>query len=313
MRRTQFHNGIQGLGRFRLGTAVIGLCLSLFAIKVSALEGVGSEPQLQLNGKFIQGGLVLGQTDAGATVHFNDKRLQVDKEGFFVIGFDRDGESGDRLLVTGPNGKILQKRLDIERRTYNIQYIEGVKKKHVDPDPEHLKRIRADGKAVRQARAKRFARSDFRKAFKWPLMGPITGVFGSQRVYNGQPRRPHYGVDVAAKTGTLVYAPANGVVTLAHHDMFFSGGTLIIDHGHGLSSSFLHLSDILVAEGDEIRQGQVIAKVGATGRATGPHLDWRMNWLDRRVDPQLLVPPMPGEEQAELAGKAANRPVGGVN
>jgi murein DD-endopeptidase MepM/ murein hydrolase activator NlpD len=122
-------------------------------------------------------------------------------------------------------------------------------------------------------------------------------VFGSQRVYNGEPRRPHYGVDVAGPVGTLVKAPAAGVVTLAHNNMFFSGGTLILDHGHGISSSFLHLSEILVKENDEVAQGQVIAKIGATGRVTGAHLDWRMNWFERRIDPQLLVPAMPAQTE----------------
>ena len=126
----------------------------------------------------------------------------------------------------------------------------------------------------------------------WPAKGRISGVYGSQRILNGEPRRPHYGVDVAAPVGTLVHAPADGLVTLANEDMFFSGGTLILDHGHALSSSFLHLSAILVKEGQRVRQGDPIAKIGATGRATGPHLDWRMNLGRDRLDPQLLVGPM---------------------
>jgi murein DD-endopeptidase MepM/ murein hydrolase activator NlpD len=117
-------------------------------------------------------------------------------------------------------------------------------------------------------------------------------VYGSQRILNGEPRRPHFGIDIATPTGTPVKAPADGVVTMVHPDMFFSGGTLILDHGHRLSSSFLHLSKIVVKEGDEVRQGDIIAEVGATGRVTGAHLDWRMNWGKERVDPSLLVPPM---------------------
>jgi murein DD-endopeptidase MepM/ murein hydrolase activator NlpD len=127
------------------------------------------------------------------------------------------------------------------------------------------------------------------------LIGPITGVYGSQRVYNGVPKNPHYGVDYAAPTGTEVVAPAAGIVRLAHPDLFYSGGTMIIDHGHGLSSSFLHLSGLLVAEGARVTRGQPIALVGATGRATGPHLDWRMNWHQQRIDPQLVLETLPSK------------------
>ena len=135
--------------------------------------------------------------------------------------------------------------------------------------------------------------------FVWPIEGRITGVYGSQRVYNGVAGRPHYGVDVAAPVGAEVNAPAAGRIVLAHNNMFYSGGTLIIDHGHGLTSSFLHLSKILVEEGQEVQGGELVAEVGATGRVKGPHLDWRMNWRGARVDPELLVPEMPlkGAEQ----------------
>jgi murein DD-endopeptidase MepM/ murein hydrolase activator NlpD len=156
-----------------------------------------------------------------------------------------------------------------------------------------LERINRESQLTRNARAKDLPRKDFLEPIRWPLLGPITGVYGSQRVYNGEPRRPHFGVDVARPTGTKVIAPLPGLVTLAYDNMFFSGGTLILDHGHGISSTFIHLSKILVNEGDEIAQGQAIAEVGATGRVTGPHLDWRMNWFSQPLDPELLVEPMP--------------------
>ena len=146
--------------------------------------------------------------------------------------------------------------------------------------------------AVKAARKEHLEIYNFLQTFKWPLIGPITGVFGSQRVYNGEPGRPHYGVDVGAPVGTKVYAPAGGKVTLAYDDMYYSGGTIIIDHGYGISSSFLHLSMVLVDEGEKIKQGDLIGKVGKGGRANGPHLDWRMNWYKRRLDPELLVPDM---------------------
>jgi murein DD-endopeptidase MepM/ murein hydrolase activator NlpD len=129
--------------------------------------------------------------------------------------------------------------------------------------------------------------------FIWPVTGRISGVYGSQRILNGKPKRPHYGVDIAAPTGTPVKAPADGVVSLVHNDMFYSGGTLIVDHGHGLSTTYMHLHKILVKKGQRVKQGDVIAQVGATGRVTGPHLHWGMNWFDTRLDPSLLVPPMP--------------------
>jgi murein DD-endopeptidase MepM/ murein hydrolase activator NlpD len=161
--------------------------------------------------------------------------------------------------------------------------------------PETWERIRQEQVAVDAARAQLLPITAFRQTFRWPAIGPVSGVFGSQRVYNGEPGRPHYGVDVAVPTGTRVYAPADGIVTLARKDMYYSGGTIILDHGFGLSSSFLHLSKVLVKVGDVIKQGDVLAETGATGRASGPHLDWRMNWLDRRVDAQLLVPAMPDQ------------------
>ena len=145
--------------------------------------------------------------------------------------------------------------------------------------------------------APRMARPDLLQAalagFVWPAEGPISGVYGSQRFYNGEPRRPHFGVDVAVPTGTIVRAPAAGVVTLAEPDLYFSGGTVILDHGYRLSSSFLHMSEVAVQVGDELQPGDIIGAVGSTGRATGPHLDWRMNWREQRIDPQLLAPPMP--------------------
>jgi len=154
-------------------------------------------------------------------------------------------------------------------------------------------RIRRDSAAVKQARERDDPRADFLSGWIWPVEGPISGVYGSQRVLNGKPRRPHFGVDIAMPVGTLVKAPADGLVTLAHPDMFYSGATLIIDHGHKLSSTFLHLSRILVEVGDRVRQGEVIAEVGKSGRVTGAHLDWRMNLRQARIDPQLLAGPMP--------------------
>ena len=160
------------------------------------------------------------------------------------------------------------------------------------PSPKNLLRIADEATQVRQARQKDSDLRHFAERFIWPVRGRISGVYGSQRIFNGEPRRPHFGLDIAAPTGTPVKAPAGGVVSLGHAGMFFSGKTLIIDHGHGLSSSFLHLDTILVKVGQTVRQGEPIATVGATGRVTGAHLDWRINWFAARLDPALLVPAM---------------------
>ena len=181
--------------------------------------------------------------------------------------------------------------LEIERRRYDIQRIDGLPKKMVTPPPELLVRIREEGAKVREARAFDTAELDLFVPFAWPAQGPISGVYGSQRILNGEPRQPHFGVDIAASTGTPVRAPAGGDIRLAEPDLYYSGGTVILDHGHGLSSSFLHMSRIDVEVGQRVAQGEVIGAIGATGRVTGAHLDWRMNWFERRLDPALLVEP----------------------
>jgi len=160
-----------------------------------------------------------------------------------------------------------------------------------------LARIRAENARIAEARAVDRAEPMYESGFVWPAVGPISGVFGSQRVLNGEPRRPHYGVDVAAPPGTPVTAPADGVVAIAHPDMYYTGGTVLIDHGHGLTSVYSHLKEVWAKEGALLRQGDPIGSIGATGRATGPHLDWRINWFDQRLDPALLVPPMPAPAQ----------------
>lgn len=244
---------------------------------------------LELDGESVQGGLIFGKTDPGSKVLLDDTRVMVSADGSFVIGFGRD-ETGERKLsvsTPGADPEIIS--LPVAAREYDIERVDGLPPKTVTPDPEAAERIRQEGAMVSNARARRDARADYEEGFAWPAHGRISGVYGSQRVLNGEPRRPHFGLDIAAPTGSPVYAPADGIVTMAHPDMYFSGGTLILDHGQGLSSSFLHLSKILVEAGTSVNKGDLIAEIGATGRASGPHLDWRMNWLNRRVDPQMLM------------------------
>lgn len=263
----------------RLGFAL----LVLFAVPAFALE---------IHGEWRQGQLLIGRVEPGSKVQFLNRELRVDEDGTFVLGLGRDAPERVQLLVNR-DGEQQHHEFEVQQRQYNIQRIEGVPQRTVTPPPEELERIQRDNALTRQARRQDLPRRDFLQEFQWPTIGRITGVYGSQRFYNGEPRQPHFGVDVAAPQGTPVRAPVDGVVTLVHEDMFYSGGTLIVDHGHGVSSTFLHLSRILVAEGDVVTQGDLIAEVGASGRATGPHLDWRINWFNERLDPQLLVGPMP--------------------
>ena len=243
-------------------------------------------------GTFEQGGLVLGQLAEDQTVSYKGKSLKINNKNQFLLGFGRNESSTVEIIVSDKSG---QKNivLNIAARDYAIQKIEGVPQKTVNPSKEHLNRIQQDAASVRQARQLISDKDDFTAGFIEPSNGPITGVYGSQRFYNGVPKSPHYGIDYAAPTGTPVVAPAAGIITLVHNDMFYSGGTLILDHGHGLSSTFLHLSQILVTQGQRVTPGMVIAKIGESGRATGPHLDWRMNWLDQRIDPQLVLQTLP--------------------
>jgi murein DD-endopeptidase MepM/ murein hydrolase activator NlpD len=239
-----------------------------------------------------QGGFIVGQAPPGSQISLNGEPIRQSASGAFAFGFNRDA-SEQAVFVVEFNGQTLvSKTLLIRQRDYQIQRISGVPQRTVTPDPEHSKRIRDEAALMRQARTLDLDLSGFTEAFVWPATGPITGVYGSQRFYNGEPRSPHYGVDIAGPEGSTVIAPASGRVTLVHPDMFFSGGTLVIDHGHGISSTFIHLHKILVKLDDPITQGQAIAEIGSTGRATGPHLDWRMNWHHHRLDPQLFMPPM---------------------
>lgn len=248
---------------------------------------------LELHGELVQGGVLWGEVAPGARVTLDGEPVRVADNGRFAFGFDRDASPRAELTVCRRDDECETRTLSIAAREYDIQYIEGVPPETVSPPPEALERIRREARLVRKARSVDSELQAFADEFIWPLHGTITGVFGSQRVYNGEPRRPHYGVDIAGPTGAKVVAPAAGRVTLAYDDMFFSGGTLVIDHGHGISSTFIHLSRIHVSEGQMIEPGDLIAEVGATGRATGPHLDWRMNWFGARLDPETIVEPMP--------------------
>lgn len=274
-------NGGRGADRPRL----VRLALLAGFLGAMSAEAVA----LELRGSLVQGGLVMGQVAPGTRVWAGGRELRVSPQGHFLIGFGRDAGPEYAFSVSHPDGRREELTLAISPREYEVQRIDGLPPRMVQPGPEDLERIRADALHVREARRLDDARTDFLDGFIWPARGTLTGVYGSQRILNGEPRRPHFGVDISAPMGSPVVAPAAGVVTLAVPDMFFSGGTLIVDHGHGLSSAFLHLERILVREGERVRRGQHIAEIGATGRVTGAHLDWRINLFETRLDPQLLV------------------------
>lgn len=261
-----------------------------------------SAAALELQGEFRQGGLVTGQVEPGTTVRFDGQPVPVTPDGTFLIGFGRSSPEHLELRVKGPDGEPRRRALEVDQRDYPTQRIDGLPKRKVHPAPEDLERIRSDQARVREARGHISDLDAFKAGFIWPAKGPITGVYGTRRILNGAPRQPHFGVDIAAPAGTPVRAPAGGVVRLAAPDLFFSGGTLILDHGHGLTSSFLHLRRFHVAPGDRVGQGQTIAEVGATGRVTGAHLDWRINLRGKRLDPTLVAGPMPRESGPVATG-----------
>lgn len=265
--------------------ALIIIFAFTYLVRFPALEAA----EILLDGEIMQGGMVLGSALPGTVITLSGRVLRLSPEGHFVFGFGRDALPEAELMVVHPDGKEETRTLTIAAREYDIQRIDGLPRKMVTPPVETLARIRMEGAKVRAARDIDSAEIHFSMPFIWPAAGRISGVYGSQRILNGEPRQPHFGVDVAAPTGTPVHAPAAGKVRLAELDLYYSGGTIILDHGHGLSSSFLHMSRVDVVVGQEVAQGEVIGAIGATGRVTGAHLDWRMNWFEHRLDPVLLV------------------------
>lgn len=268
---------------------MIRFCALLVFLSLVLVSGT-ARAALELSGRMVQGGLVHGQVPPGTRVCFGEREVSVSATGEFILGFGRDAQPEQKLVLVDSTGQRSTRELRVEQRRYKIERIDGINRRMMEPSPEELQRISAEAGLVAEARQSDSLLEYFREDFIWPLQGRISGVYGSQRILNGEPRRPHYGLDIAAPKGSTVVAPAGGVVSLSHLGMFYSGATLIIDHGHGLSSSFLHLSEILVQPGQRVTQGQPIARVGASGRVTGPHLDWRVNWFDTRLDPRLLVP-----------------------
>ena len=243
---------------------------------------------IEFKGKFLQGHYIIGVTDPSAKIIIDKKKVKVSKDGFFVFGLDRDRKF-DVTITKKLNGKkeIIVKK--ILKRKYNIQRIDGLPESKVTPPESVYKRIREENNKIGEARAINSNLPFFKNQFIMPVEGIISGVYGSQRILNGKPKWPHYGIDIAAKKGTMIKSSGSGTVTMAEDDLYYTGGTIIMDHGHGISTIYSHLENVLVSVGDKINQGDIIGTVGSTGRSTGPHLDFRINWFQTRLDPMSVL------------------------
>lgn len=261
------------------------LCLSLI---LPGLVLAQEKPTLELSGDMTQGGMIKGKVTPGTKVSLNGESLAVSAEGYFVFGFGRDAKLEHSLQLSADNAVQYTEKLKLKKRHYKIQKIEGIAKKIMNPNKKNVARAKQDNKDIAAARKHHSNAQFYRQQFIWPAKGPITGVYGSQRYFNGVPKRPHFGLDIAGPKGAEVVAPADGTITLTK-DMFYSGNTILLDHGFGISSTFIHLDSITVKVGQKVKQGEKIGTIGNTGRVTGPHLDWRLNWFAERLDPHLLV------------------------
>lgn len=241
-----------------------------------------------------QGALAIGRVAPGSQVQVDGRAVRVDESGRFLLAVARDAVEPLGLRWTDPAGRQHAQDIAVTPRDWPVEAVSGVPPKTVSPPPEIAARIAREQAAVAAARDRDDARSDFAEGFDWPLSGRISGRFGASRSYNGKPGAPHSGMDIAAPTGAPIAAPAPGVISFARPDLYLTGGTVLLDHGHGLSSVFLHLSRIDVKPGQRVERGQRIGAVGATGRASGPHLHWGVNWFGTRLDP-LLLPGLPAQ------------------
>jgi len=269
---------------------LLGLLVAAGLAAAADVQANEPPPGIAWQGEFVQGGLVIGMAQPGVTLKLGDRSVPVAPDGRFVLGFGRDEAAAMPLHIAYGNGRDLQVVLGIAQRQYTIQRIDGLPPAQVTPPPALLERIRRENATIAAVRQRNTPRTDFLQGWVWPATGPVSGVYGSQRILNGEPRQPHFGVDIAAPAGSPVVASTDGEVVLAEADLYYTGGTIILDHGMGITAAYSHLQTVTVKVGQRVRQGEVIGSVGSTGRSTGPHLDWRVNWFDVRLDPQRLLP-----------------------
>ena len=248
-----------------------------------------SSSAIELKGSFMQGSFVLGKTEPNSNITIDKKVIKVSKDGYFAFGIGRDRKN-NVIIKVKKDGKIEIIEKKILKKKYRIQKINGLPQKQVTPPKEVYERIKNDNILIGKARSINSDLDFFKNKFIKPINNAIiTGVYGSQRILNGKPRRPHYGLDYAAKEGTPIKAMLDGVVTLSEKNLYYTGGTVIFDHGHGVSTLYMHLKDVLVKKGQKVKQGDIIGTVGKTGRATGAHLDIRLNWFDLKLDPASIL------------------------
>jgi len=294
----------------RPGLASTAFITLLLASACAASAGKPRKPDLvapplpyvdEFPAKLVQGSLVRARVTPHSRVELLDAEgkateVRVGGDGGYAFGIGREEKGPIRIRITFPEhtevpSGVVTRELPVTPREWQLERIEGVPESTVNPPPEIAARIEREQAMVSAARTRDDDRDDYETQFDWPVQGRVSGVYGSQRIYNGTPKSPHSGLDVAAAQGTPVHAPAAGIVTLAEPDLYLTGGTVLLDHGHGVSSNFLHFSRIDVKVGQRVEKGEVLGLVGMTGRATGPHMHWGMNWFGVRVDPQLLLPP----------------------
>ena len=244
---------------------------------------------VEFEGSFKQGSFILGKAKPHSKIQIDNKKIRISKDGFFAFGLDRDRKN-DVLIQIIKDGETTTIQKKVLKREYKIQRIDGLPPKQVTPPPEVYERIKKDNVLIGKARSIDTEYDFFKNKFIYPIdKYVITGVYGSQRILNGKPRRPHYGIDFHAPEGTPVKAMMDGIITLAEKDMYFTGGTIIFDHGHGVSTLYMHMKDINVKVGQKVKQGQLVGTLGQSGRATGPHLDIRLNWFDVKLDPATIL------------------------
>ena len=237
----------------------------------------------------LQGGLIVGQLEIGDTLKLNGNNIKLSNDKYFVFAIDRDEIGPMNITVFGNDKVISINQIKVIKRDYEIQRINGLPKKMVTPDEEVIKRIIADNKIIVKAKELDLNNTFFKNSFLIPTNGIISGVFGSQRILNDVPKSPHKGLDIAAPEGQIILSTNDGIVTLAEDNLYYTGGTIIVDHGHGVKSIYAHMSSVDVVTQQKVSKGEMIGKVGSTGRSTGPHLHWGVMWFNQYVDPQLLV------------------------
>ena len=264
--------------------------IMIMALMVFAYSNrVHAADRALLKGSLIPGSLITGKVAPGSKINFHKKTVRVSPDGTFILGFGRNAKLTQSIEILDPNGFTYTQNIKLKKRTYNITRIDGLPGRKVTPNPKDVKRIKANNAGIARVRQLDTKTQNFLVGFQWPILGRISGVYGSQRVLNGKPRSPHNGVDIAAPKGSTVLATATGTIALIHQDMFYSGKTVMIDHGHGLSSIYIHMSEILVKKGQLVTKGEAIGAVGMTGRATGPHLHWGISLFRTHLDPMLIV------------------------